>query len=56
VRFDISAFLYPKARPRLGLEISCSAVKPVELVANGKERYRVECYIVEVLPDFGTLK
>jgi len=50
VRFDISALLNPKARPLLGLDISSSAVKLVELVANGKEGYRVERYTVEVLP------
>jgi type IV pilus assembly protein PilM len=50
VRFDISALLNPKARPLLGLDISSSAVKLVELTANGKEGYRVERYTIEVLP------
>ncbi len=54
MRFDISAFLNPKARPLLGLDISSSAVKLVELVANGKEGYRVERYTVEVLPNCAT--
>ncbi len=48
--FDISALFNPKARPLLGLDISSSAVKLVELTANGKEGYRVERYTVEVLP------
>jgi type IV pilus assembly protein PilM len=50
VRFDISALINPKARPLLGLDISSSAVKLVELTANGKEGYRVERYTIEVLP------
>ena len=54
MRFNISAFLNPKARPLLGLDISSSAVKLVELVANGKEGYRVERYTVEVLPNCAT--
>lgn len=50
MRFDLSALLNPKARPLLGLDISSSAVKLVELTANGKEGYRVERYTIEVLP------
>ena len=50
VGFDISALLNPKARPLLGLDISSSAVKLVELSANGKEGYCVERYAIEVLP------
>ncbi|OMG56897.1 pilus assembly protein PilM [Azonexus hydrophilus] len=34
----------------MGLDISSSAVKLVELTANGKEGYRVERYAIEVLP------
>ncbi len=34
----------------LGLDISSSAVKMVELTANGKDGYRVERYTIEVLP------
>jgi len=49
VRLDLSIF-NPKARPLLGLDISSSAVKMVELTANGKEGYRVERYAIEVLP------
>ncbi|MCE1241295.1 MAG: pilus assembly protein PilM [Azonexaceae bacterium] len=48
--FDISALLNPKARPLLGLDISSSAVKLVELSSNGKDGYRVERYTIEVLP------
>ncbi len=50
MRFDISALFNPKAKPLLGLDISSSAVKLVELSANGKEGYRVERYTIEVLP------
>lgn len=50
MRFDISALINPKARSLLGLDISSSAVKMVELTANGKEGYRVERYTIEVLP------
>ncbi len=48
--FDISGLFNPKARPLLGLDISSSAVKLVELTANGKDGYRVERYTIEVLP------
>lgn len=34
----------------IGLDISSSAVKMVELVVNGKDGYRVERYTIEVLP------
>lgn len=50
MRFDISELLNPKARSLLGLDISSSAVKLVELTANGKDGYRVERYTIEVLP------
>lgn len=50
MRFDISALFNSKAHPLLGLDISSSAVKLVELTANGKEGYRVERYTIEVLP------
>ena len=50
MRFDISDLLNPKARSLLGLDISSSAVKLVELTANGKDGYRVERYTIEVLP------
>jgi type IV pilus assembly protein PilM len=50
VGFDISMLLNTKARPLIGLDISSSAVKLVELTANGKDGYRVERYTIEVLP------
>jgi type IV pilus assembly protein PilM len=50
VGIDISALFNPKARPLLGLDISSSAVKMVELAANGRDSYRVERYAIEVLP------
>lgn len=50
MRFDISALLNPKARSLLGLDISSSAVKLVELSSSGKDAYRVERYTIEVLP------
>ncbi len=50
MRFDISALLNPKARSLLGLDISSSAVKMVELSSNGRDGYRVERYTIEVLP------
>jgi len=49
MRFDLSMF-NPKARSLLGLDISSSSIKMVELAANGKEGYRVERYAIEVLP------
>jgi len=50
VGFDFAALFNPKARPLLGLDISSSAVKMVELAANGRDGYRVESYAIEVLP------
>jgi len=50
VGFDISALLNSKARSLIGLDISSSAVKMVELATNGKDGYRVERYAIEVLP------
>jgi len=50
VGIDISALFSPKARPLLGLDVSSSAVKLVELTANGKDAYRVERYTIEALP------
>ena len=46
---DLSIF-NPKARSLLGLDISSSSIKMVELSANGKDGYRVERYAIEVLP------
>lgn len=48
--FDISALFNPGARSLLGMDISASAVKLVELNANGKNGYRLDRYAVEVLP------
>lgn len=48
MRIDLSMFS-TKARPLIGLDISSSAVKLVELSGGGKEGYRVERYAIEVL-------
>ena len=42
--------LNQKNRPLLGLDISSSAVKLVELSVSGRNDYRVERYAIEVLP------
>lgn len=47
--FDFSIF-NPKARSLIGLDISSSSVKMVELASNGKDGYRVERYTIEMLP------
>ncbi len=49
MQLDLSIFS-SKARPLLGLDISSSAVKMVEMTASGKDGYRVERYAIEVLP------
>ncbi|HTJ95949.1 MAG TPA: pilus assembly protein PilM [Rhodocyclaceae bacterium] len=49
MQIDFSIF-NPKARPLLGLDISSTSVKLVELVDNGKGTYRVERYAIEPLP------
>ena len=49
MQFDLSIF-NPKARSLIGLDISSSAVKMVELASDGKGGYRVERYSVEILP------
>lgn len=49
MQLDLSIFS-TKARPLIGLDISSSAVKMVELSGNSKEGYRVERYTIEVLP------
>ena len=49
MQFDLSIFS-PKARPLIGLDMSSSAVKMVELANDGKNGYRVERYAIEVLP------
>ncbi len=48
MQFDLSIF-NPKARSLIGLDISSSAVKMVELASDGKGGYRVERYAIEVL-------
>ena len=49
MQLDLS-ILNPKARSLIGLDISSSAIKMVELASDGKGGYRVERYTIEVLP------
>ena len=49
MQLDLSIF-NPKARPLVGLDISTSSVKLVELTDAGKDGYRVERYAAEPLP------
>lgn len=49
MQLDLSIFS-PKARSLIGVDISSSAVKMVELANDGKGGYRVERYAIEVLP------
>lgn len=49
MQFDLSIF-GQKARPLIGVDISSSAVKMVELASDGRNGYRVERYSVEILP------
>ena len=49
MQLDLS-FFNPKARSLIGLDISSSSVKMVELANDGKKGYRVERYTIEVLP------
>ena len=49
LQLDLSIF-NPKARSLIGLDISSSAVKMVELGSDGKNGYRIERYAIEVLP------
>lgn len=49
MQVDLSIF-NPKARPLIGLDISSSAIKMVELTDGGKGGYRVERYAIEPLP------
>jgi len=46
----VNLSLNQKARPLLGLDISSSAVKLVELSISGRNDYRVERYVIETLP------
>ncbi len=48
MQLDLSIF-NPKSKPLIGVDISSSAVKMVELSGNGKDGYRVERYTIEVL-------
>lgn len=47
MQFD---FLSPKMPPLIGVDISASSVKLVELAEAGKNQYRVERYVIEPLP------
>ncbi len=49
MQIDLSIF-NPKARPLLGLDISSSSVKMVELSEPTKGNYRIERYAIEPLP------
>jgi type IV pilus assembly protein PilM len=49
LQIDLSIF-NPKARPLLGLDISSSSVKMVELSEPTKGSYRIERYAIEPLP------
>lgn len=49
MQLDFS-FFNPKARSLVGVDISSSAVKMVELAGSVKEGFRVERYVIEVLP------
>jgi type IV pilus assembly protein PilM len=49
LQLDLSIF-GSKARALIGVDISSSSVKMVELASNGKDGYRVERYTIEVLP------
>jgi type IV pilus assembly protein PilM len=49
LQIDLSIF-NPKARPLLGLDISSSSVKMVELAEPVKGSYRIERYAIESLP------
>ena len=41
---------HPASSPLIGLDISSSAVKMVELAEAGKGAYRLERYVIEPLP------
>lgn len=49
MQIDLSVF-NPKARPLIGLDISSSSVKMIELTEAGKGSYRIERYAIESLP------
>jgi type IV pilus assembly protein PilM len=48
LQIDLSIF-NPKARPLIGLDISTTAIKMVELTETGKDAFRVERYGIEPL-------
>ena len=53
MQIDVSALksiFNPKLRPLIGVDISSTAVKMVELVDAGKGQPRVERYAIELLP------
>jgi type IV pilus assembly protein PilM len=43
-------FFTPKSPPLIGMDISSSAIKLVEIAAEGKGKYRIERYAIEPLP------
>jgi type IV pilus assembly protein PilM len=49
LQLDLSIF-GSKARALIGVDISSSSVKMVELASDGKNGYRVERYTIEILP------
>jgi type IV pilus assembly protein PilM len=49
LQFDLSIF-NPKARSLVGVDISSSSVKMVELAGSTKDGYHVERYVIEFLP------
>lgn len=49
MQIDLSIF-NPKARPLIGLDISTSAIKMVELSESAKDALRLERYAIEYLP------
>ncbi len=49
MRLDLS-FINPKARSLIGVDISSSSIKMVELASDGKKNYRLERYAIEVMP------
>ena len=46
----VGRFLRPRTPPMIGVDISTSAIKFVELEDAGKGRYRIERYTIEPLP------
>jgi len=46
----VGSLLKPKSSPLIGVDISSSSVKMVELTGSGRGRYRLERYTIEPLP------